>query len=442
MLRVHSPSAWKSVFFLIVLLVACRQEEQTEEPFQPSEFLYEIRPQRIFDSVLESNSSLKIYESTAVKNRRIPGTLKGYVFFDKLILNFKGQLAPDQLLVEVVMTTVEDGLKVRTSAFIRASDFIEDTEVSVQASAGKRLVEIIRPISSAASEVSIAVYTYQNQFAEKQELLAEVSEIEFWQHTDIYRVGNSLQDDLKVLSFNIKSGRQEGSRDNLDKIAEFISGSGADVIMLQEVDKGAQRTENVDQLKYLEEKTGFYSFYTKAIDLEGGEYGIGLLSRYPFVQAESVSLDMPYRDGGWYEKRVLQLATIQVNGRSVGLANTHLHIGEQYSSRQADILRSSLKNRFASGCFVIGGDFNSVPTTSVYQGMTEIADDAYSTVVRTATHSPIWGQYSVEDRIDYIFTKGLVPHFFKKTRVDFSDHDPIMSTFGLHACERNSEAND
>ena len=49
--------------------------------------------------------------------------------------------------------------------------------------------------------------------------------------------------------------------------------------------------KNQDSIKILSESSGlpYYQFF-KAIDLSGGEYGLGVLSRYPIVESESMQL--------------------------------------------------------------------------------------------------------------------------------------------------------
>ena len=62
-----------------------------------------------------------------------------------------------------------------------------------------------------------------------------------------------------LASFNICSAHfREGhyTEDNLRRLAEQIGQSGADVVCLQEVDRGAARSDRVDMPAYLAEHTG------------------------------------------------------------------------------------------------------------------------------------------------------------------------------------------
>ena len=61
-----------------------------------------------------------------------------------------------------------------------------------------------------------------------------------------------------LASFNICSAHfREGhyTEDNLNRLAEKIAQSGADVVCLQEVDRGASRSDRVDMPSYLAERT-------------------------------------------------------------------------------------------------------------------------------------------------------------------------------------------
>ncbi len=77
---------------------------------------------------------------------------------------------------------------------------------------------------------------------------------------------------------------------DIDAIARVINDAHPDIVALQEVDKGTARSGAIDEAKLLAEKTGLqYQFY-KAIDHDGGEYGLAILSRYPLKATKLVPL--------------------------------------------------------------------------------------------------------------------------------------------------------
>ena len=84
------------------------------------------------------------------------------------------------------------------------------------------------------------------------------------------------KDSFMLGSFNICSAHFQEKRymdKNLRLIAGKIRESGADVVALQEVDRGAERSKGVDMPDRLSEMSGLHHHYfIKIRDFEGGEY--------------------------------------------------------------------------------------------------------------------------------------------------------------------------
>ena len=131
---------------------------------------------------------------------------------------------------------------------------------------------------------------------------------------------------LKIGSFNIGNGSFVGH--DLSVLANDITSQGLDIVGLQEVDRFASRSQYLDTMKRLSELTGYqYYYYSKAINIGGnpsvygqdGEYGTGILSKYPITFEETTQLA-----SGGYEQRVLSHVTIQVEDAEVHFFNAHL----------------------------------------------------------------------------------------------------------------------
>ncbi len=65
---------------------------------------------------------------------------------------------------------------------------------------------------------------------------------------------------------------------NYDQTAKAIAIIDADVIALQELDKGTTNNP-ANQIEELAKRNGFKPYFCKAINYKGGEYGIGIMSR-------------------------------------------------------------------------------------------------------------------------------------------------------------------
>ena len=155
---------------------------------------------------------------------------------------------------------------------------------------------------------------------------------------------------LRVATFNIHLGGQDVKYD-LSVLAEDIRQSGADVIGLQEVDKNTLRNKNQDTMKILGELTGYYYYFAPAINTQGGQYGNGLLSRFPIESADYVVLP----EGGYEneEQRVVLQACLNVNGTKLYFYCTHFN---QWAADAS--MKAIYKLARPNDPFIVVGDFN------------------------------------------------------------------------------------
>ena len=163
---------------------------------------------------------------------------------------------------------------------------------------------------------------------------------------------------LKIGSFNIGNGSYVGH--DLSILANDITSQGLDIVGLQEVDRLANRSKNLDTLAELSRLTGYeYYYFAKAINLAGdpatygqdGEYGIGILSKYPILEGESYQLP-----SGGREQRMLARATIDVAGKEINFFTTHLSF-EDDKVREGQL--SQIDNiLFDYSSCILTGDFN------------------------------------------------------------------------------------
>ena len=163
---------------------------------------------------------------------------------------------------------------------------------------------------------------------------------------------------LKVGSFNIANGRMVSH--NLKKLADDIREFDLDIVGLQEVDRHASRSQFLDTMKRLSDLTGYkYYYFSKAINIGGdaaqfgheGEYGTGILSKYPITFEETTLLA-----SGGREQRVLGHAVVQVEDAEVHFFNAHL------SYENKDIRRGQLETIeekvWEYDYCILTGDFN------------------------------------------------------------------------------------
>ena len=125
---------------------------------------------------------------------------------------------------------------------------------------------------------------------------------------------------LVLATLNIKHG-EEG----LEKISDAIRQISPDIIGLEEVDVGCERSGYVDEPAELARLAGYpYHAFARAMSIDGGEYGTALLSRYPIESFEVIPLF-----SGYGEDRSVGHAVISVDGVQLHAFVTHL----SYNSR-------------------------------------------------------------------------------------------------------------
>src|SRR5690606_22897233 len=146
---------------------------------------------------------------------------------------------------------------------------------------------------------------------------------------------------------------------DVDAIADVIRKSGADLVGLQEIDVHTARSgKALNQAEELGRLTGMYHYFAKAIDYQGGEYGVALLSKFPIIDSLRFRLAMDERL--IVEARVIGVSRINVPGfGDLLFGNTQLDLAEAHQLLQVDYLID--KSREVSIPLVLTGDFNAEP---------------------------------------------------------------------------------
>ncbi len=157
---------------------------------------------------------------------------------------------------------------------------------------------------------------------------------------------------LKIASYNIAAGRY--NRD-LAGIVHDICECSADIIGLQELDIFVNRSGKIDMLSELAEACGYkYKLFARAMDYDGGEYGTGILSKYPINSFSVTPLDgTPYQK----ETRSVGIAEINTEGECVRFLNTHIAHKSPETRRVHFEHLATILSDFPS--YIITGDFNT-----------------------------------------------------------------------------------
>lgn len=233
------------------------------------------------------------------------------------------------------------------------------------------------------------------------------------------------QQRLRVMTYNLRHGELA----SLEQLAEFITSQRPDVVLLQEVDINTRRQDAPHQhgrnfITELGYHTQMFAAFGKSIPLQGGYYGLGILSRYPIVSMERYLLPKPQPR---LEQRSLLQAVVELdNGQHISVASTHLGLTSAERQLQVESLCHTLLRTDLP--VLVAGDFNAVPTDK------EIAEGMSGWLRAMPNTAFTFPQDQPKAKIDYIFAhpanrwevvEGTVPP------VLISDHRPVVVEYIL-----------
>ncbi len=242
---------------------------------------------------------------------------------------------------------------------------------------------------------------------------------------------------IVVMSYNIHSGKGIDGRLDLDRVAAVINKERPDIVGLNEIESFVSRTDCVNQVEYIAEKTNMH--YAFGPNLTGdagcrtaGAFGNAVLSRYRIVKSENHRL---YRKADEEQRGCLE-AEVDIEGKKIIFLSTHLDCHRQEDIRikqTADIMNIiSPKKEMV----IFTGDLNSYIRTDGNDIKTA-AGIFEGKLYDTACVSPLQkniGTLIKGKRIDFIFVnKSLADSIAEYRVINYgdakvaSDHFPILA---------------
>lgn len=227
---------------------------------------------------------------------------------------------------------------------------------------------------------------------------------------------------LRILTYNIHHGEGMDGEFDLPRLAGVMTSVDPDLVALQEVDQGTARAGGMNELTELGRLTGMHAVFGKAMDFQGGGYGVAVLSRWPIVHADNHALPgAPDR-----EPRTALTVDIAMGEHEplLQFTSTHLDQGRDLGNRlaQAGYL-NELLSRGAAEPSILAGDMNSRADTEVMQILGEQWADVF--VDREPT-----GLGRSQRRVDYVLARPAGRWRTIDSRVVdapvASDHRPVL----------------
>jgi endonuclease/exonuclease/phosphatase family metal-dependent hydrolase len=217
---------------------------------------------------------------------------------------------------------------------------------------------------------------------------------------------------LRVVSYNIHSGRNLFWRKRLGEMAATLRELEADVIGLQEVH---QNSKYGYQAAYLADRLECEYIFSPSITVADGYYGNALLTRIPIHRYQTVHL--PAKK----EQRCLLQSVLGWYGGSIGVWVTHCSLNPMSRLQQMQMLMNEAKLHPQMPLILLG-DFNT--TTASFE---PVLHDCAPVAGKQLPTLPAFRR-----RIDYIFASRhwkILKYELSPAR--WSDHVPVIATLEL-----------
>ncbi|MGB7604617.1 MAG: endonuclease/exonuclease/phosphatase family protein [Lutisporaceae bacterium] len=253
------------------------------------------------------------------------------------------------------------------------------------------------------------VFAYNNDILDNNILLKPISKGDVMERKE-------QEVKLKLMTYNVHRGIGKDGKLNLTNTAEVIRNSDAAIISLQEVERYSIRTGFRDQIKILSEKLNMNYAYGKSINVLNGEYGNGLLSKYPIE--EYIAYDLP----SFREQRTILRTVINIDGYRLAVYNTHLGLKEAERKEQLEFILQMMGEETLD--YLLMGDMNSKSSnlTEITGFMKDSAEGSLKLDQST------FEEKDVQERIDYIFlSKNMIATDYDVILSEASDHYPVIS---------------
>jgi endonuclease/exonuclease/phosphatase family metal-dependent hydrolase len=163
---------------------------------------------------------------------------------------------------------------------------------------------------------------------------------------------------LKIMTYNVRHCAGMDIVVNYDRTASVIALQRPDVIALQELDSMTGRSGHQDQLGELASRTGYHPVFGAAIEFDGGQYGVGFLTRE--IPLSTKRIPLPGE-----EPRVLLVVELE----DYVIACTHLDLEEAQRMTSVPLIVEEAQ-RWQKP-FLLAGDWNDEPGSKLLELMTQ-----------------------------------------------------------------------
>jgi endonuclease/exonuclease/phosphatase family metal-dependent hydrolase len=205
------------------------------------------------------------------------------------------------------------------------------------------------------------------------------------------------QDSLRLATWNIHYGYDDDWHTNLQEMAEVIASEGVDVIAMQEVDTGRMTSYSSDNAYFLARQLGMQVVYLPAVE---HLTGIALLYKGPTVPSSVAFLTSLQEQTGVVH------ASLDWGSAGLDAYGIWMGLSDEDTLRQID---EALAFIGTSSPASFGGDFNSLPEDPEIDAVRAAAFADPFDLLGVANPAPTSPAIDPQERIDFVWLRGLVP---------------------------------
>lgn len=236
------------------------------------------------------------------------------------------------------------------------------------------------------------------------------------------------------MTFNIHHGRGTDRRLDLNRIAEMIRKSNADLIGLNEVDRFfSKRSMYRDQISWLAEQLQMEYAFSPSITLKSKnsetarQYGNALLSKFKILKNKSTHI---HSSSKFREGRSILETVIEIDSQPLQVLVTHISFNPSSRRKQIQhILKFVELNPLPT---VVMGDWNMNPGSKSWRTVAKIMHDVWN--ISGEDRGFTYPSYRPRKRLDYLFISEDIKVIDTEV-VDFmpeaSDHLPVLAKLEL-----------
>lgn len=238
---------------------------------------------------------------------------------------------------------------------------------------------------------------------------------------------------VRILCYNIHYGQGNDGVYDIPRLAEVINRLKPDLVALQEVDVGVERSGRIHEARQLGQLTDMAVRYGPTQHYQGGLYGNAVLSRLPILDV--LIQPLPYTESTaertTYPRGAIAVTVRGPNDKPLRFISTHF----QHNVEEDRVAEAHAINRLFAGDTdkvptILAGDMNATPdaepVTVLQQQWTNAIDE------QAAPSAP---SSKPRSRIDYIFFRPAEQFGIVETRVInepmASDHCPVFAVLEL-----------